>query len=63
MRKIKWEEGIRSLILIMESPNAEKGYEDFKKYLISNNMTNEASALDYLIREKFCDQSSNTNQE
>lgn len=47
----------------MESPNAEKGYEDFKKYLISNNMTNEASALDYLIREKFCDQSSNTNQE
>jgi len=63
MLKLKWEDGINSLVFIMKSPNTEKGYEDFKKYLISNNMKDEADALGYLIQEKFCDQSSDNNQE
>lgn len=63
MRPIEWEDCIKSLVLIMESPNSEKGYEDLKKYFYYNKLKDECEAVDFLIREKFHGHDTNTNKQ
>lgn len=63
MRPVKWEDCIKALALIMESPNTEKGYEDLKKYFYSNNLKKESDAVDFLIKEKFNVHGSNIDKE
>jgi len=46
---------IESLLLILEKPNVKKGYKDFKKYLEFIGKTEEANALDFLLKKKFHD--------
>ena len=53
---------IESLLMILEKPDIKKGYKDFKKYLESTNRINEARALDVLLKKKFHDNNSNSNQ-
>ena len=53
MRPLEWRQCIGALVLIMESPGAEKGYEDLKKYFDSNGLTSESAAIDFLLKEKF----------
>lgn len=57
MRPIEWNKCITALALIMESPEAEKGYEDLREYFRSNELVNEAEAVDFLLKEKFHDNS------
>ena len=58
-----WENAIKALVLIIESPWAQKGYEDLEKYFKSNNMKNEAEAINFLLKEKFNAHNSNTIEE
>jgi hypothetical protein len=51
--RISWEDSIRALVLILENPWAQKGYEDLEKYFKSNNMDSESEAINFLLREKF----------
>lgn len=46
---------IESLLMILEKPNAKKGYKDFKKYLELVGKTNEAVAIELLLKKKFND--------
>jgi hypothetical protein len=62
MRQIEWENCIRALILILESPSAERGYEELKKFYYSKNMIKEHEAVDFLIREKFNGHSANIDK-
>ena len=48
-----WENCIKALSYIVENPFAEKGYEDLRKYYISNNLNYEAEIIDQLIKIKF----------
>jgi hypothetical protein len=48
-----WEKCIKALSYILENPFVEKGYEDLKKYYISNNLNQEAEVIDQLIKIKF----------
>lgn len=48
-----WEKCIKALSYIVENPFVEKGYEDLKKYYISNNLNYEAEVIDQLIKIKF----------
>jgi len=41
--------------MILEKPNAKKGYKDFKKYLELVGKTNEAVAIELLLKKKFND--------
>lgn len=59
---MNWEKCISALVAILENPFAEKGYEDLKKYYESNNLKNESAAVDYLIKNKFNDNHSNTSE-
>ena len=59
---MNWEKCISALVSILENPLAEKGYEDLKKYYESNDLKNESAALDYLIKNKFNDNYSNTSE-
>ena len=47
------EDHIRIILSIIEQPYAKKPYKDFKNYLKSAKMDNEATGLDYLIQKKF----------
>jgi hypothetical protein len=40
---------------IIESPHLKKLYEDLKNMYESQNMKNEAKALEYLIQTKYAD--------
>ena len=62
MRPIDLGACMGSLALIVESPDAEKGYEDLKKYYYSNNMKSEFEAVDFLLKEKFHGHGSNTDE-
>ena len=50
MRPVEYTDAFN---LIIKSPEAEKGYEDLKKYFIFKNMIAESEAIDFLIKEKF----------
>jgi hypothetical protein len=55
---------IESLLMILEKPNIKKGYKDFKKYLEFVGKTDEAKAIDLLLKKKFNEvNNSNSNQE
>ena len=45
-----WEKCIKALSYIVENPFTEKGYEDLRKYYISNNLNYEAEIIDQLIK-------------
>lgn len=62
MRRIEWQECIKSLRLVLEAPDAEKGYEDLKKYFNYNKMHEESDAIDFLIKERFRDHRSNIDK-
>lgn len=51
-----------SLIMILEHPHLKKGYKEFKKYLENAGRTEDAAALEHLLKTKFNDtDDSNTN--
>lgn len=63
MRPVNWDDCIKALISIVDRPNMEKGYQDLKKYYLSNSMKDEGYAIDFLLKQKFNANSSDTNQE
>lgn len=61
---MKWEDAINSLVLILENPQAEKGYRELRKYYASCGRQHEADAIQYLIDKRFGNaDSSASNQE
>lgn len=62
MRSLDWDFCIKTLIAILDKPNAEKGYQDLKNYYLSNNMNENASAIDFLIKNKFNDDDTNIDK-
>lgn len=59
MRPVEYTDAFN---LIIKSPEAEKGYEDLKKYFVFKNMIAESEAIDFLIKEKFYGDGSNINK-
>jgi hypothetical protein len=53
MRSLDWDFCIKALISILDKPSAEKGYQDLKDYYLSNDMEENASAIDFLLKNKF----------
>lgn len=53
---------VSALYAIVAQPSAMRGYEDLAKAYSSINMVDEAEAVRFLISEKFCDNSSDTNE-
>lgn len=50
---MKWEESIKSLILILENPLAQKGYRELKKFYINCGRQAEADAIQSLMDKRF----------
>ena len=50
-----------SLITILEHPNAEKGYREFKKYLEKMGRKEDADAINHLLSIKFPDVPNNSD--
>lgn len=54
---------METLVEIVEAPSAERAYHDLKKHYVNNEMTEEAQAVDFLIKQKFNVNNSNTDKE
>ena len=50
-----------SLITILEHPDAEKGYQDLRKYLQMVGRKEDAEAVNHLIKVKFRDVANDTS--
>jgi hypothetical protein len=62
MQKLDWREAFLAFDLILERPFIEKGYKDLSKFYLNNKMKDNADAIDFLIKEKFNANSSNTDE-
>lgn len=59
---MNWEKCISALVFILENPFAEKGYQNLLDYYKANNLTHQAESVEYLIKNKFNDNDTNTSQ-
>ena len=50
-----WQLALHAFITILENPQSKKGYVELKKYYSSLRMTEQKSALEYLIEKRFGD--------
>lgn len=64
LRRINdWKGCMEAILMVMENPFAERGYRLLKDAYIQNGMTEQGSAIDFLIGQKFHDHGSNSRSE
>lgn len=63
MRKVDWGGAMSALAMVIEKPAAERGYEMLKKYYEDSGLTEESSAVGFLIQERFHADSSDPGAE
>jgi hypothetical protein len=62
MQSVDWEAAIKAMSLILESPLAEKGYDDLAKFYASKGMKEEEDSIRFLLQEKINVNSSNIGE-